>query len=414
MGFDRTVTLHRPKALYRLLALAPLLGTAVGVAMVLAGRMPRSDLIPFVLDPAIFSTVFWYWAVRRNPSPMKVRGRLTVGADGVSVDGALALERRAIRRGYVQPWPGREPTVRLVGRGGAVLLEAEVADEAEGRELLDAVDLGVAQRATSFTATSPLYATVARRIGILLTAVTACLGGAAAGKVLGIDQAMAYLWIFVPVILTLVAAIPASIHVGADGVLLTWLWRRQYYAFSDIAGARVEDKSVRLWLHSGEAVDLPVVARSGIGRARVLDRMRLDALVARIQAALDGARSGRESTRPADVAALVARGGRTAEEWTRAVRALLAGASADYRSNAVPEENLWRVAEDPTAEETARVGAAVALRTRMDDDGRARMLRVAEATVSPKVRVALRAAASEEDEALVEALAAYDALSPAG
>jgi hypothetical protein len=114
------------------------------------------------------------------------------------------------------------------------------------------------------------------------------------------------------------------------------------------------------------------------------------------------------------VAALVSRGGRTAEDWTRAVRGLLRGAVGDYRSNAVPEENLWRVAEDPTAEETARVGAAVALRVTLDEEGRARMLRVAEASVAPRIRVALKAAASAEDEAIEEALAAYDTEHAAG
>ena len=84
-------------------------------------------------------------------------------------------------------------------------------------------------------------------------------------------------------------------------------------------------------------------------------------------------------------------------------------------SGAVPEENLWRVAEDPAAEETARVGAAVALRTRLDREGRARLLCMSDASVSPRVRVALRAAATAEgegEEALAEAPAAYEADPP--
>ena len=85
------------------------------------------------------------------------------------------------------------------------------------------------------------------------------------------------------------------------------------------------------------------------------------------------------------------------------------------RLGAGPEENLWRVAEDPAAEETARVGAAVALRTRLDREGRARLLCMSDASVSPRVRVALRAAATAEgegEEALAEAPAAYEADPP--
>jgi hypothetical protein len=108
--------------------------------------------------------------------------------------------------------------------------------------------------------------------------------------------------------------------------------------------------------------------------------------------------------------ALVARGGRTAADWLEALGGLLRGDAESYRSNAIPAENLWRVADDPAAEETARVGAAIALRASLDEEGRARLLQIAEASASPKVRVALRAAASVEgDEALVEALEACEA-----
>jgi hypothetical protein len=195
---------------------------------------------------------------------------------------------------------------------------------------------------------------------------------------------------------------PASIHVGADGILTTWLGRRRFYRYVDIAGVEASNNGVvQLRLNSGEAVDLVVRGRSA------LENVHVYAVLARIQAAHAAALAGQ---RPVDVVALVARGGRTAADWLHALHGLLGGDAADYRSNAVPEENLWRVADDPTAEETARVGAAVALRTGLDDAGRARLLQIAEASASPKVRVALRAAASVEgDEGLVEALEACEA-----
>jgi hypothetical protein len=407
MAFEGPVTLHRPRALVRAAAAAPLVFALVALVLALAGVITGGAVYPLIIDPAFLGLGLTLFALRRNPWPARVPARLEVDRDGVSLDGRKVLQRRAVRRGYVQPWSDRPPTVRLLGRAGRPLLEVEVADEEAGHALLDALELGVAHQATRFYGGSPLLATFARRMAFGLSTAALMLGGtflaALLHPIFSLAPLLPVLFVLIPAGLV---AFPASIHVGADGVFVSWLFYRRFYPFKDIAGVRAERRSVRLWLHSGEAVDVPVIARRSFERMRGFDKMRIAAVVARISAALDAAR---ESKRPADVAALVARGGRRADEWSRAVRALLAGSGGDYRSNAVPEENLWRVAEDPTAEETARVGAAVALRTRLDDDGRARMLRVAEASVSPRIRVALQAAASAEEEALTEALAAYDA-----
>ena len=400
-AFDRDVTLHRPSALLRALAASPLLLSLDVLVQAALGRAPHSSWIPLLVDPVIFSVLASLFLVRRNPRPERVPVRLLADADGVSIDGARVLERRKVRRGYVQPWGDRPPTVRLVGRSGLPLLEVEVADEDEGHALLDAMRLGVSHQATRFSGKSPLRATKVGRV-----ALPFLVGGFVSGASFLAHHFHFFLAPVVPLLAVAMSAalfaVPSSIHVGADGILVTWLWRRRYYSFSDIAGVRLQGRAVRLWLHSGEAIDL-----AGASGGRALDRMRVAALVARVQAALDAARQGKL---PTNVAALVARGGRTTEDWARAVRSILGGdGGGDYRSNAVPEENLWRVTEDPTAEETARVGAAVALRAKLDDDGRARMLRVAEASVSPKVRVALRAAAGVEDDAVLEALASYEA-----
>jgi hypothetical protein len=410
MGIGREVAVHWPRAVWRWLAAAPLGVTIVGLLFVAMGRLDETWVWPLFVDPVVFASVFWLWVRRRNPWPKVVPARLGAGSEGVTIDGVLALERRRIRRAYVQPWRDGNPTVRILGRFGRPLLEVKVADEAEGRAILDALELGVAHSAARFNGASPVYATTARRIGLMVGICLVTFAAAALIKIGHLGSPFVNVVFVFPALVALLTAVPSGIHVGADGVLVTWLWNQRYYRFADIAGVVAHGGAARLWLHSGEAIDVLVVARRALGRINATDRMRLDALVARIQAALEGARSGR---RPTEVAALVSRGGRTAEEWAEALRGLLARAAGDYRASAVPEENLWRVAEDATAEETARVGAAVALRAGLDADGRARMLRVAEASVSPRVRVALRAAAGEEEAALVEALAAYEAESAA-
>jgi len=79
-----------------------------------------------------------------------------------------------------------------------------------------------------------------------------------------------------------------------------------------------------------------------------------------------------------------------------------------YRDPAARGDDLWRVVEDTSAPEDARAGAAVALR---NEDGAHPRLRIAaEAVASPKLRVALEKASdpAADDEALDEALEAFD------
>ena len=104
-----------------------------------------------------------------------------------------------------------------------------------------------------------------------------------------------------------------------------------------------------------------------------------------------------------DAASLVARGGREVDEWMKALAAI-ANPATSYRAAAVPVDSFWRVLEDPAAEPTARVGAAMALRDKLDDDARARIRVAAENSAHPKVRIALDALAADRDEELRAAL----------
>src|SRR5580704_7783965 len=115
MDFDRAVTVHRPRALWRVLGVAPLFGTAVAIVLWASGHSLGEANIPLLVDPLIFSAVFSVWVRRRNPRPRKVKARLEAGAEGVRIDGVEVLARGSVRRGYVQPWTVRPPTVRLVG-----------------------------------------------------------------------------------------------------------------------------------------------------------------------------------------------------------------------------------------------------------------------------------------------------------
>src|SRR5262249_62187220 len=71
--------------------------------------------------------------------------------------------------------------------------------------------------------------------------------------------------------------------------------------------------------------------------------------------------------------------------------------AAGLRSAAVPDEELWRVIEDPTAPMDARAGAAAAIGRDLDEAGRTRLRVAAAACAAPKLRVALSAVADEEE-----------------
>src|SRR5258708_1765394 len=98
-------------------------------------------------------------------------------------------------------------------------------------------------------------------------------------------------------------------------------------------------------------------------------------------------------------ASLLRRGARDVEGWVRQLRSIGAGANAALRTAPIEPDRLWRVVEDPSAEASARAGAAVALGGELDARGKRRLRAAAKATASPKVRIAIQAAAEAEDEA---------------
>jgi hypothetical protein len=91
--------------------------------------------------------------------------------------------------------------------------------------------------------------------------------------------------------------------------------------------------------------------------------------------------------------ALLTRGERESCAWAQHLLEL-SRAQEGYRIATVPAETLWRIAEGTVAEPTARVGALVALRDRLDDDARSRLQDLATRTAQRDLRVALEAAAS--------------------
>ena len=94
-----------------------------------------------------------------------------------------------------------------------------------------------------------------------------------------------------------------------------------------------------------------------------------------------------------------------AEDWLRELDALEIGIEGSYRrERSCPTKRYGAQCRTPSLDARTRAGAATVLRKVLDDDGRARLRVVAEATASPKLRVAFEAASGDEEEALMQSL----------
>jgi len=109
------------------------------------------------------------------------------------------------------------------------------------------------------------------------------------------------------------------------------------------------------------------------------------------------------ATPEATVTKLLARGERDVAAWMQELTELEAR-PATYRAASVGREALWSTLEDAAQPAELRAAAATALRPRLEDTERARLRVAAGACASPKLRVALDAASSENEEALSKAL----------
>jgi hypothetical protein len=99
--------------------------------------------------------------------------------------------------------------------------------------------------------------------------------------------------------------------------------------------------------------------------------------------AISGEQAIQSPESPADRALALARGGRTAREWVRQIRALSASQGAGYRSAGLSEEQLLQVVRDASASPSLRAGAAVALAQVEGDGWKSELRTVAEACANP-------------------------------
>lgn len=379
------VLLRRNRWLIGLAASLLLLSLTVLVAYPLA--LPFGQLPALVFTALFVGALVWH----KNPRPARVCTTIKTNSEGVFLGGELPIPRAEIQHGFFVPRSGGRTWIRLTRRGLKPPIDIEVASEAKGRRLLRSLGLLEALQAVeSFKVQSrarahpwlfPLVFVAPMAVHI------ADLQGVSAG-----GNITLYLVLSI-VLVTLVTAIPSRLHIGTDGVFITWLGTKRFIGFSEISFAKPLDGRVDLHLKAGGLVRIPV------GRQVLI-------ILARINEAMEAYRRGGAT---ADIASLLRRGERPIEDWMTALQSIGAGANATHRTAPVAPETLWRLVEDPGSEPLARAAAAVALGAELDDEGRGRLRVVAGAVAAPKLRVAFEAAANDDQGELRAAMAEVEA-----
>lgn len=328
---------------------------------------------------------------------VSVDGMLVVGAEGLFFRGAWVCDLAEIDAALMIPRRGRKPLVVLKRRGGRSL-RFEVDGTDRGRALIRA--LGLDPRTTVATFTLPAMNQDARAAAFAGAAVVG-LVGLVAIPVLGSLLPAAAVALAIVSYAAYVLLTRTRLHVGADGLRIQGPGKARFIGHGEIdrvTTCKVPYTAIEITLHTGEVVRVPTATHSDgdIG------------LAAGIADLVEAARSSaREDV--AREASLLARNGRTAADWLRGMRALSAGANADHRTAPVDPANVWRVLEDPSADASARVGAAAMLAATADTGDRTRLRVAAEAIAAPPIRVAIGALADgADDDALLEALDAVD------
>ncbi|NUP06843.1 MAG: hypothetical protein HOW73_12395 [Polyangiaceae bacterium] len=355
----------------------------------------------FVLVLSVVARVA-QWRPEPDTSLTGKRG-ITVDGAGVWHQGTLVVPRSALRQGFVLH-ENAKPKVRLEHAWGPPT-EIAVPTQHDGRAILEALGLDTSQVSADVRAGSILhrYPKLAQQLPTWFVAVVVLL------MLLGDDQPGLRVALLAAggasAVYLLLGAVKTRVRVGIDGISTRWLGRRRFYPFSTIERVCRYDAGrspnpivgIELFFHGGAQLQLPV------GEANEAE-LACSALYARVRQALAEFQSAREGAR---IEAL-ARAGRDDRTWVDALRALGRGEGASHRRAAIPTDRLLTAALDPSAAPRDRACAAIAVGPSLTPDERVRVRESAEASASPKLRIAIERALND-DEGVEEALAALEA-----
>jgi hypothetical protein len=337
---------------------------------------------------------------RRKPFAKYDPVRVSITADTLKF-GSIEIPRAEITGAQLLSMPGKAPVVRVSVKLRPAT-DIIVRDEKEAHTLLRALGFDPSQTTATFLGGSLAAVRYRWMFFLVIPVVMAMAFATKAFPWLGPMVGPLVLLSILPIMLW-----PLSLTVGVDGILLRWMWVREFIPTKSISlvsrfdesSGRSRLRGILLQLDDGRAVKIPI-RTDREGEALAIVETRIDEVVAL-------AKSG---AHVADDALLFARGDLPFRDWIARLRALGMGATAQLRVAPVMPERLWRVALDPVAPAPARAAAAVALSSSLDEGGRARLAEAAKTTAAPQLRVALETAArGASDEEMEQALSELEA-----
>jgi hypothetical protein len=329
----------------------------------------------------------WTRATRR-PARLEVAGRR------VLANGAPLFRTDVAHARIIPQPPGQGAIVQLRRRFDVYPARVALGTDEDARNFVRALGLDPREGTTRFR--EPLSTAAAFAIVALATVAAGLLVGML-GLPMGLLAVAAFAY-------GLVRLFTKTVTIGQDGILIEGLGRKRFLPYAEITSLEREVRANRrgpmvsrgFWiaLDSGKRVFVDTM------HERLRDGMFAgDHLFETAETAL--AFANRAQPRAADV---LARGGRPTREW---LRQLETARDVRYRVAPISDDELAHVLANPSADKTARVGAAICL-ARAGEEARARVRVAVEDIAAPEVRSAALAALEEDEDALAAAIDALD------
>jgi hypothetical protein len=265
-------------------------------------------------------------------------------------------------------------------------LDLGVESEARIAELRTALSLGLAHPASrDFRGHTPLGC-----IGSILTVgISIAVAYSAVGDLpLGVAWGTLFPLVLLGSPLLIARLGHTTVTCGEDAIHVKHLFASHFVAYAHIRSVHTPSRSVvviKTKDRDVHAIELPTSNDASALVAEARNRM-----------------ATQRSAGDESLVALLTRGDRSTTEWLGATRNRAKPGTEGYRTASLPDEQLWGVLEDPNADPTARVAAAVALRAQAGAERSpdlARRVRVAAGTTAfPQVRIALEGVVDASDD----------------
>ncbi len=393
------------------------LGFSALVVCVAAGAIAVHPIVLALLPMAmIFGGLL---ALMRLSGPREVvhQGSLSATAEGVRVGSQLTLSG-PLREALLMPNQREGVVLRL--KGSSIWpTDVTVSSIEEGRALLSALGLDASRRTAEVYVRGLSVEEYRARSRLALVFPLALIGTVVATIIFMTPLLVfGFLAVF-PFLLAIMLslAVHGRATVGTDGVLVRHLGRRRFIPLDGVADAELGSAEpimnttplvVRLLDHERKVmaellVDCKQDAALQEGLAAEADA-RAEALVERLREVLLARAEGGLS----NAARALRRRERDARDWIAALRAIHERTET-FRDGAPPTLSaLLLLVEDGAAPAELRAAAAVAAAAAAPDV-RARIRVAATASAEPRLRIALEAAAENDDARLSTALDELDA-----